>query len=167
MNIKNCRTYNFLILTILSFPINYVLALSTSVSFKINQQVVSGCEVKTIKPIDFGSVSFDKIREKKIYSSGTLTIHCTPGTKVTVALDRGQYSLNDQRRMASSDGRFFILYDLYQDSEHTKMWITGVPYTPTITDYSNINIPLYASLEPTETPAAGDYSDIVTETINY
>ncbi|PIJ48480.1 hypothetical protein BL250_15150 [Erwinia sp. OLTSP20] len=148
--------------------INLSEAAQQSVSFKVSQKIVNGCQITQIDPINFGTLTIADMRKDRLLSTGELRIKCTPGVNLQILLDGGQHASTAQRRMATPDGKAYLLYNLYQDVARQKPWPVDSPYKPTVSDYANISVPLYAEMiTPANAPIAEKYSDVIGITISY
>lgn len=111
-------------------------------------------------------------------SNGAITVSCkgTGNVSYTIALSAG---LNGAgylpRRMLNSAASFLLDYNLYIDAGRTVIWGNGSPSTLIVTDSYRIpgpedvirTYPVYGRLFPLQAVGVGEYTDVITVTVDY
>ena len=96
----------------------------TSTNMQVNANVIRKCTIQT-QPLAFGS--YDPVLTNAtapLDGQTTLTVACTKGTAVSIAMDGGSNAQGTTRRMSSADGSF-LTYEAYRDSSRTQRWGDG------------------------------------------
>jgi len=116
--------------------------------------------------LDFGW--YDPSSMQSTTSLTTIDIRCDEPTSLTIELDSGAHSLNQQqRRMANETmGNEFLNYSLTQDAARTRPWgqiHQGTALTTGVMTSEQIYV--YGVIPALQQPWLGHYSDQVTLTI--
>jgi spore coat protein U-like protein len=93
----------------------------SSATMLVTATVVRKCVIQTM-PMDFGT--YDAIAQQAtaaLDAQATITVACTKGTTISVAIDDGLYDRARTRRMADMT-RDFLDYELYKDPSRTQRW---------------------------------------------
>jgi spore coat protein U-like protein len=98
--------------------------------------------------------------------TGTVTVACTKGAAVTVALGQGD-NYSGGNRMAN--GTNYLGYALYQDSGYSAAWGTGSGNEVLVTTTSKDPVPLtvYGRIPGGQDLPEGTYNDTVVATVNF
>ena len=93
----------------------------SSANMQVSANVIRKCTV-TAQPMAFGN--YDPVQANAtapLDAQTTLTVACTKGTSVTIAMDNGTNGQGTARRMTSG-GANFLGYEVYKDSSRTQVW---------------------------------------------
>lgn len=96
----------------------------SSANMQVNANVVRKCTI-TAQPLAFGS--YDPVQANAtapLDGQATLTVACTKGTAVNIAMDAGANAQGQTRRMTNAGGDF-LLYEAYKDSGRSLRWGDG------------------------------------------
>jgi spore coat protein U-like protein len=86
----------------------------------VSANVIRKCTVQALA-LSFGAYDpIDANRTAPLDGQSTLTVSCTKGTSVMVALDNGTNAQGQVRRMIS--GKEFLAYELYKDNGRSQRW---------------------------------------------
>jgi spore coat protein U-like protein len=144
----------------------------------VSAGVIAACTVQVRDPSVFSGTSTTILADGQTGHAAPVTITCTKGTVLTVAMDQGQNAdaastcTTPLRRMKSADGHF-MAYDLRKGSPPTpsaKLYGCDASTTYSTTS-GGAGVP--ASAGPTVVPTlgqdlvAGSYTDTVTVTITW
>lgn len=99
--------------------------------------------------------------------TSAITVKCLNGTAYKVALNYGQHSIGNVRRMQG--GSSFVQYEIYRNAGRTQRWgnALGVDTVNGSGSGNNQSIDVYGRVPPQTTPAAGTYNDTITVTVTY
>lgn len=129
------------------------------------------CGITTTSGIAFGDLDVSTQLGAAQTAQGGVAVSCPVGTPYTILLSDGNHALSSgNRQMASSDGKAFLPYQLYQDQNRSIAWggtgTSGLTKTATASNGSAI---VYAAIPSgTTTPGTpGTYTDTVVATVNY
>src|SRR4051794_11227885 len=96
----------------------------SSANMQVSANVIRKCTISA-QPLAFGN--YDPVQANAtapLDGQATLTVSCTKGTAVDIAMDNGGNSQGRTRRM--SNGRAgFLTYDVYKDPSRTQTWGDG------------------------------------------
>lgn len=142
----------------------------------IQATVVPGCVLGdgSVGSTNFGTINFGNITGltsnvdvTSSFGAGSVTVTCTPGIPVNIALDAGLNSVSTSTRLLKN-GANVLSYQLYQDTARTILWGMGTD------SYSFTSLPtpsqsfIFARLNSQPSfPVAGVYTDTVTATISW
>jgi spore coat protein U-like protein len=97
----------------------------SSANMQVNANVIRKCTIST-QPLAFGN--YDPVLANAtapLDVQTTITVACTKGTSVNIAMDAGDNAAGSLRRMV--DGRrAFLAYEVYKDSSRTQRWGDGL-----------------------------------------
>lgn len=147
--------------------------------FTVSATITKGCQLggsgtgnASFGTLDFGTL-IDMANSRDIASvpgGGSITLTCTPGTAVTIAMDGGVNGGNNAMRyLARTGGTQKISYQLYQNAARSTVWgngaqalsIAAFPATSqTYTVYGRL-------IADGSKPTAGTYTDSVTVTFTF
>ncbi|BAT18895.1 Csu type fimbrial protein [Asaia bogorensis] len=154
---------------------------ATTTSMSVSAQIIGGCTIDGAVPasagavgsfgtLDFGSASSLSRVDLRAHldSASAISLSCTPGITVMMSLDNGQHPLNGSRAMMRNGGTERVTYSLYRDSSYSIALLPGTPFTlDTSHSPAPLNFPVYGRATPDGTTPPGQYSDIVTVTIQW
>ena len=93
----------------------------STANMQVNANVIRKCTITAV-PLAFGS--YDPIlvnATAPLDGQTTLTLACTKGTAVTIAMDPGANASGLARRMTSGAGEF-LAYEVYKDASRAQRW---------------------------------------------
>ena len=93
---------------------------SASANMAISAQVVRKCTIAA-QPLSFGS--YDPVQTNStapLDGQTTVTVACTKGTAISIAMDSGANGQGRARRLSGTSD--FLTYELYQDSSRAQTW---------------------------------------------
>jgi spore coat protein U-like protein len=96
----------------------------TSANMQVNANVIRKCTI-TAQPLAFGN--YDPVSANAtapLDAQTTLSVACTKGTAVTIAMDDGSNNQGRTRRMTNG-GTAYLQYEVYRDSSRTQRWGDG------------------------------------------
>src|ERR1700683_978143 len=91
---------------------------SQTVTMGVGASVPTLCAVVTTTAMGFGAYS-----GVQATAQGTITLNCTAGGSVTVALNNGAQPNSGQNIMIGSNPLHTLNYSLYQDGGYSTAWI--------------------------------------------
>ena len=164
-----------LVLGLSANPASLFAASSAAIGLGVSASVASKCLVSATSTVAFGS--YDPVQTNSSTGSdldgqGSVTIRCTPGDGVSIALDQGANFSNPNRRMAGPSSSF-LNYELYKEAARTNVWGNGTTIgTVLAISASTNNAPrvfdVYGRVPKGQDPGAtGSYSDTVQATVNF
>jgi spore coat protein U-like protein len=92
----------------------------TSANMQVNANVIRKCTISA-QPLAFGN--YDPVganATSPLDGQTTLTVACTKGTAVNIAMDGGANAQGQTRRMVAATN--YLLYEVYQDANRTQRW---------------------------------------------
>lgn len=136
-------------------------------SFNVTVTVISDCRVAAAD-LDFGT--YDPQASTPRRFNTTLAVSCTRNTPYTVALSAG--SSADYAQRVVTDGSGVLRYNLYTDSNFTKIWGDGSSGTQIVSGSGRgPGAPsmktIYGLLPAAQNVEAGRYQDTITVIISY
>jgi spore coat protein U-like protein len=96
----------------------------TSANMQVNADVIRKCTIAA-QPLAFGD--YDPVSANAtaaLDAQTTLSVACTKGTAVTIAMDNGSNAQGRTRRMTGGPATF-LQYEVYRDSSRTQRWGDG------------------------------------------
>ena len=93
----------------------------SSANMQVSANVIRKCSI-TAQPLAFGN--YDPVQVNytaPLDGQTTLTVACTRGTAVNIAMDNGANAQGQARRMTSGAANY-LGYEVYQDSSRTRVW---------------------------------------------
>jgi spore coat protein U-like protein len=133
-----------------------------TVTMAVGASVPTVCAVVTTTALGFGVYS-----GVQTTAQGTITLNCTAGGSVTVALNNGAQPNAGQNVMIGSGNAAHTLnYSLYQDGGYSTAWIPASPEVVTGTGASQV-LQVYGKMLSGQTLTPDTYSDIVTVSVTY
>lgn len=157
-----------------------VLAATVSDSFQVSAVIENGCTFGSKTDADdfhFGIIDFGEhsaingnVDVASSNGAGSLSVTCTPGSTVAIALDYGINGGNSSARyLINGAGNRTLAYQLYQDAGYSRMWGAGAAAV-SVTSFpaSTETFTVYARLFPVSQPPPADtYTDTITVTLTY
>ena len=139
---------------------------TASTTFRVTARVQSVCEV-TASDLDFGAYSAQA--GSPLQGTTMLQATCTPQTSYQIGLNQGTSpgATINQRRMVS--GANVLNYQLYADSQRTKIW-GNTPGTDTVIGVGSGQAQdhtVFGSIPAAQVVPAGDYGDTITVRIYF
>lgn len=140
-------------------------AFATTDSFNVTAEVIENC---TVSAADLAFGNYDPIVANvssgagDIADSADLTVTCTNGSEVSIALDNGD-NFSGGRRMAS--GANFLSYELYQEVGHTNVFGSGAQAVAHSGTGAAQTVTVFGNLPGGQNVPVGSYSDIIDVTI--
>lgn len=144
----------------------YVLAFYASSIF------ANTCSIGLDAPINFGV--YDPLNKTPKQVTTNLKVICQDGSNsFSISLTPGNSQNYAARKMISTLSE--LSYNLFLDAAATQVWGDGSNGTQQLSGLVSCNfgnlcsqsIPIYAQIAPSQFVAPGDYSDIITITVNY
>jgi spore coat protein U-like protein len=136
----------------------------------VSANIANNCTVGNVSAIAF---TYDPIvanHSSPATATGTIDVTCTSGASWLLDLDNGQNhssaTLSQNRAMKS--GTNFLSYDIYSDSGHSTVWLSGagsdVPGTGNGAAQTQT---MYGQVPAAQNVPAGTYNDTVVATVNF
>ena len=139
---------------------------------------VSSCTVSATGPA-FGT--YTPMQGTALPSTGTVTTVCvvtSHSNTITISLSPGHSGNFIARQMTTVAGgtTYTLNYNLYQDAADSIVWGDGTGgsqiETVTLKRHGNnntitTNLTVYGAVPPTQDPAPGAYTDVITVTVNF
>jgi spore coat protein U-like protein len=138
-----------------------------SSSLTVNATVSKNCTITTA-PVNFGA--YDPVAANAtapLDGIGTITVTCTKGAGVTLALNPGSNAQGTTRRM-SQGGTAHLIYELYTDPSHSTVWgdIGNNPQTiPPAPNRNPRTFTVYGRVAQAQDATVGGYTDTVVATV--
>jgi spore coat protein U-like protein len=135
-------------------------------SLNVEAKIGTHCKFQTTSTVSFSD--YDPLSDDAYKSTGgSLTLKCTKGSSVQVALDGGKNPDGTNNQMKSAKGDL-LPYGLYQDDTGSKSWTTANTMTVNFAaDTNTVVQPVFGIIAAHQDKPAGDYSDTVTATVNF
>lgn len=150
-------------------PLPLDAALSST--FLVNATVAAGClvvgGVSNYGNLAFGSYpALSSVAVTTQLSGTTVTLQCTPGVTLSMAIGGGQNN-NGSRNLKRSTGSNLVAYQLFRDAGYSQA--LGIDQTVTVSysDSTAIKLPVYARAQLTSLLPAGNYSDVLQVTLTW
>lgn len=120
--------------------------------------------------VAFGSI--DAMPGPAVDSAGNINVSCDAPASYVIRLDAGLYSGGQfiARNMGRIDGFETMQYNLYRDAARTLIWGDGTGGSSMVTGNNPgtpQSIPLYGRIHGGQNLPAGQYSDVVTVTVDW
>ncbi|CDO35419.1 Spore coat U domain protein [Novosphingobium sp. KN65.2] len=151
----------------------------TTTTFQVSATVVSGCEINgalasngevlgRYGQLDFGthsSLSTDTA-SAAIAADAGLTLSCTPGIALSMALGAGQHG-SATRNMQAAGSSDLLPYRLYRDPAFSNEMQIDQAYAITFADPEAIALPIYGRVVLSGDKPPDTYSDTVVLTLSW
>jgi len=137
-----------------------------SSSLTVNATVSKNCTITTAA-VNFGA--YDPVAANAtapLDGIGSITVTCTKGAGVTLALNPGSNPQGTTRRM--SQGTAYLLYELYTDSSHSTIWgdLGNNPQTiPPAPNKNPRTFTVFGRVAQAQDATVGSYTDTVVATV--
>lgn len=150
----------------------YAPAATTTYTLNVTASVSASCTLSAVA-VAFGTLS----TSANTNATGSVTVNCTPGDALTIAIGGGANASSGQRRIAN--GSNYANYNLYQpvaagnaEAIPVVAWgdggvtATGAAFTTTGTGAAQV-FNVYGQVPSGQTLYSGSYTDAVTVTLTY
>ncbi len=145
-------------------------AATTTSSLSVTATAAAACTLSAT-PAAFGTLSASAATN----ATGTITVNCTNGDALTIALDAGANASGTQRRLANAGN--FLNYNLYQPTAAGNAQAAGpvawgdgaglgTTFATTSTGSAQV-FNVYGQVPTGQTLYVGSYTDTVTVTLSY
>jgi spore coat protein U-like protein len=152
--------------TILVRPACSTLTSHGSYNFTASANVTNNCTISAA-PLSFGSMADFSVAR---LANTALAVRCTNNDAYRIRLNGGQNGTVSQRYMRDTTGTRLVRYDLHTSADRTVPWGDGTAGTAFVTGTGTGNIQqvqVYGRVPAQTAPAPGQYSDVVTATIEF
>lgn len=129
--------------------------------------VKNGCTLDQVSDLNFGQQSPSTSTSLSGTSSSTITVTCPVNTTFSIGLGSGLHSQQSTRYLCNSNDNQCVSYQLYQDAGHSKVWDDTNTQTVLSATGTSQSLTVYGVVPSQNWPTPGNYSDIVTVTLNY
>ncbi|MFF7056737.1 spore coat protein U domain-containing protein [Achromobacter spanius] len=136
-----------------------------SYNFTVRANVTNNCTISAA-PLNFGAVADFKTART---ANSALSVRCTNNDAYRIRLNGGQNGTVAQRYMRSNNGRL-VRYELHTTAQRTVPWGDGTLGTAFVTGTGTGNpqqVQVYGRVPAQTAPQPGQYSDVVTATIEF
>lgn len=142
-----------------------------SSTFLVNATIQAGClvvgGVTNYGVLNFGSYSALAATTASTSLSGTtVTLQCTPGVTLTMAIDGGQNNTGS-RNLKRTTGSNLLTYQLFRDAAYSQTLGINQTVNVAYTDPNTIKLPVYARAQLAGTLPAGSYTDVLQVTLTF
>ncbi|MDU9393987.1 spore coat U domain-containing protein [Pseudomonas japonica] len=144
---------------------------ATSSTFLVNATIQAGClvvgGVSNYGNLDFGSYSALSTAAATTALGGTtVTLQCTPGTTLNMAVDGGQNN-NGSRNLKRGTGSNLQVYQLFRDAAFSQALGINQSVAVSYSDPTAIKLPIYARAQLSGALPAGTYTDVLQVTLTW
>jgi len=144
---------------------------ATTSTFLVNATIQAGClvvgGVANYGNLNFGSFSALSTAAATTQLSGTtVTLQCTPGVTLNMAVDGGQNN-NGSRNLKRSSGSNLQVYQLFRDAAFSQALGINQTVAVSYSDPTAIQLPIYARAQLTGALPAGTYTDVLQVTLTW
>lgn len=144
---------------------------ATSSTFLVNATIQAGClvvgGVSNYGNLAFGSFSALSTAVATTPLNGTtVTLQCTPGTTLNMAVDGGQNN-NGSRNLKRSSAANLLTYQLFRDAAFSQALGINQTVAVSYSDSTAIKLPIYARTQLTGALPAGSYTDVLQVTLTW
>jgi spore coat protein U-like protein len=94
---------------------------ASSANMQVTASVLAKCTISA-QPLAFGN--YDPVQANftaPLDAQTSVTVACTKGTAMNIAMDRGQAANGQSRNMSAGSGRS-LAYEVYKDPSRTQVW---------------------------------------------
>lgn len=156
--------YGLLAVLIWSVPAPLPAAVTSTI--QVSAQVVAGCLVlggaSNYGNLDFGSYSaLASGAVTTAVTGSTVTLQCTPGVALNMAIGGGQNYSGSSRNLKRSSGSQLVAYQLFSDAGLSQRLDAGQSVVVTYSDANAITLPVYGRAQLPGNLPAGSYTDVV------
>lgn len=139
-------------------------------TFQVSASIVAGCLVvggaSNLGNLNFGSYSALSSSTPTAALTTTVTLQCTPGVALSMAINGGQNN-NGARNLKRSTGAQLLAYQLYLDAGFSQTLGIGQTVSVTYSNPAAITLPVYARTQLTGTLPADSYTDVLQVTLSW
>ncbi|MDR0281348.1 MAG: spore coat U domain-containing protein [Paucimonas sp.] len=144
---------------------------ATTSTFLVNATIQAGClvvgGVSNYGNLDFGSFSALSTAVATTPLNGTtVTLQCTPGVTLSMAVDGGQNN-NGSRNLKRSSGSNLQVYQLFRDAGFSQALGINQTVAVSYADSTAVKLPIYARAQLTGALPAGSYTDVLQVTLTW
>lgn len=143
------------------------VAATVTSTFEVKITIQEACVITATNEVNFGTQG---LLTANVDTSATLSVQCTSGKGYTIALSAGAGSgATVAARKMTGPASATVTYSLFRDAGRSLVWGDTVG-TDTVAATGNgavQNYTVYGRVPPQTTPAAGDYLDTITVTVEY
>lgn len=139
--------------------------------------VANSCKIASVTGISFGAYDPASANATTaLTANGSVSVNCTKGGAVSVALDQGANAASGStcvaptRQMKNSSTSDMLGYQVYSDSALTKKWACDATNEVSFTSTSALTPVVettYGSVAGGQDVPAGSYADTVTVTVSF
>jgi spore coat protein U domain-containing protein, fimbrial subunit CupE1/2/3/6 len=136
----------------------------------VSANIANNCTVGNVSAIAF---TYDPIvanHSTPAVAQGTIDVTCTSGATWSLDLDNGQNNGNatSPSNRAMKSGSSYLSYDIYQDTNHATLWLSGSGKDVTGTGSGIAQTQtMYGQVPAAQNIPAGTYNDTVVATVNF
>ncbi len=140
-------------------------------TFLVNATIQAGClvvgGVTNYGNLNFGSYSALSTAVVTTPLNGTtVTLQCTPGVTLSMAVDGGQNN-NGSRNLKRSSASNLQVYQLFRDAAFSQALGINQTVAVSYSDPTAIKLPIYARAQLTGALPAGTYTDVLQVTLTW
>ncbi len=140
-------------------------AAKATYTMPVSVDVLAGCTVSAAPLVFLMPVPANR----DIDSTSTITVRCNPNLAYTIDIDNGLHAQGNNRRVRHANLNAFLTYDIYKDPPRSQVWGRG--NTRNLAGNSGsagvVAYPVYGRLNGKAGTVAGNYSDLLTVTVNF
>ena len=143
---------------------------TNTVNVGVSANITNNCTVGNVSAIAF---TYDPIvanASTPATATGTIDVTCTSGAAWSLDLDNGQNHSNAtlSQNRAMKSGSSYLSYDIYEDSSHSTVWLSGSGKDVTGTGSGAAQTQtMYGQVPAAQNVPAGTYNDTVVATVNF
>ena len=141
------------------------LAAKATYTMPVSVNVTAGCTVSATPLVFMMPVPTNATIE----STAAITVVCTPNMAYTIDLDNGLNAQGNNRQVRHSTLNATMFYDIHKDPPRSQIWGRGnTRNLPGNSGPTGVRVyPVYGRLTGKASTPAGNYSDLVTVTVNF
>ncbi len=123
----------------------------------------------SVTPVDFGN--YDPVvanATQPLNAQGTVTIVCTPNTRITLEMDQGLNASGTSRQLGS--GTDFLAYELFKDPGRSQVWGQNTQALRILTPMNSsapITHVVYGRIPAEQNVTPGDYTDTIEVVLHF
>jgi spore coat protein U-like protein len=153
--------------TLLSSDSSVVAATATA-NLGVSTSVTANCSIAVTNNVVFAA--YDPVGANAAAdddATGTLSVTCTKGAGVSIALDLGANSSSGAPRMKGPGAADFLAYMLYSDSGRSTPWSNATYTISPATTKAARTFTVYGRIARGQDVSVGAYSDTVVATLTF
>jgi len=146
---------------------------SSSANLNVSASVAANCTISTAAlAFSYDPVVANAASGADSLATGSVTVQCTKGDTVSVALNFGQNVTGTTQRRVKS-GSNYLSYNLFTDSTYATIWADGtssssaLSYGPFASSTTAITTTVFGKMPKGQDAPVGAYSDTVLATVNF